>query len=220
MLVNLGGFTLLIATILSLYAVGTAFYGACRSRFLWVLSARNAMFITFPVLTISVISMIILLVGNHYEVSYVSSVTSNTMPAYLKITALWGGQEGSLLFWSWLLAALASVVTLRNWKRDNELLPWVIIVISITLLFFLLLLMFFENPFQKLWVTFSGQIVESFFKPGNARLYIPKDGMGLNPLLRHPGMILHPPMLYLGFVSFVVPYAFAIGALMIGRAHV
>jgi cytochrome c-type biogenesis protein CcmF len=139
------------------------------------------------------------------------------MPYYLKITALWGGQAGSLVFWSWLLSAFASAVTLRKWDRDREFLPWVIIVSLVTLAFFISLNLFLENPFERLWQTAAGGVVTALFRPAGAIPYIPADGSGLNPLLRHPGMIIHPPMLYLGFVSFVIPYAFAIAALVTGR---
>jgi cytochrome c-type biogenesis protein CcmF len=174
------------------------------------------MLLTWPLLTLTALSIIYLLVNGSYEVAYVASVTSNSMPLYLRVTALWGGQAGSLVFWSWLMAAFASAVTLRKWERDREFLPWVIVVSLVTLAFFLLLIIFVENPFVRLWETPSG-ITEAMFQPGGARLYTPADGNGLNPLLRHPGMIIHPPMLYLGFVSFVIPYAFAIAALVTGR---
>src|SRR5512145_95078 len=114
------------------------------------------------------------------------------------------------------MAAFASLVTLRKWDRDRELLPWVILVACITLAFFVGMNVFVENPFAQFYQTFDG-IKPYTFKPADAVLFTPEDGNGLNPLLRHPGMIIHPPMLYLGFVSFVIPYAFAIAALITGR---
>ena len=95
------------------------------------------MLLTFPLLTLSSISLIIALITGRYEVTYVASVTSESMPVYLKVTAFWGGQPGSLLFWSWLLALFTTAVTLRKWKRDREFLPWVIVVSLFTLAFFL-----------------------------------------------------------------------------------
>jgi cytochrome c-type biogenesis protein CcmF len=115
------------------------------------------------------------------------------------------------------MAAFASAVTLRKWDRDQEFLPWVIIVSLVTLAFFISLSIFIENPFLRLWQTPTGQITTAMLPPAGAVLFKPPDGSGLNPLLRHPGMIIHPPMLYLGFVSFVIPYAFAIAALVTGR---
>ncbi len=217
MIVNLGFGALVITFLVSLYGVGAALYGLRKEKPAWVDSARNAMLLTFPLLTISTISLVYLLATDHYEVEYVASVTSRTMPLYLKVTALWGGQAGSLVFWSWLMAAFASAVTLRKWDRDREFLPWVIVVSLVTLAFFLILTIFVENPYTRLWALPNGTVEERMFQPAGAQLYFPRDGQGLNPLLRHPGMIIHPPMLYLGFVSFVIPYAFAVAALITGR---
>jgi cytochrome c-type biogenesis protein CcmF len=217
MIANLGYGALFITFLVVLYGIGAALYGLYRHKPAWVDSARNAMLLTFPLLTLSVLGMIYLLVTDHYEIEYVASVTSRSMPMYLKVTALWGGQTGSLIFWSWLMAAFASAVTLRKWDRDREFLPWVIVVSLATLAFFLALNVFVENPFERLWVLTDGTIDAMMFQPAGATLFTPRDGQGLNPLLRHPGMIIHPPMLYLGFVAFVIPYAFAIAALITGR---
>ncbi len=217
MITDLGYGTLALTFLLALYGILAALWGIQKRRPDWIDSARNAMLLTFPLLTVACLSLIYLLVNGHYEVEYVASVTSNSMPLYLRITALWGGQAGSLLFWSWLMSAFASAVTLRNWARDREFLPWVIVVSLVTLGFFLGLTLFVENPFDRLWLLGSGIAVKSFFPPAGAIPYYQSDGNGLNPLLRHPGMIIHPPMLYLGFVSFVIPFAFAIAALITGR---
>ncbi len=211
------GYGILVVTfIVALYSIIAAIYGATNKSATLVESARRAMLLTFPLITIGAISLIYLLVNDHYEVSFVYEVTSRSMPTYLKITAWWGGQAGSLLFWSFLLSAFASAVTLRKWDRDIEFLPWVIVVCSVTLMFFLGLVIFYENPFTRFWLV-GGNVEPHMFAPLNATLFTADDGRGLNPLLRHPGMIIHPPMLYLGFVSFVIPYAFAIAALITGR---
>ncbi|PWB54592.1 MAG: cytochrome C biogenesis protein [Anaerolineales bacterium] len=217
MVANLGYGTLIITFLISLYGVGAAFYGARAKKPAWVDSARNAMLLTFPLLTLSALCIIFLLITGHYEVQYVTEVASNSMPIYLRITALWGGQAGSLIFWSWLMSAFASAVMLRKWDRDREFLPWVIVISLITLAFFLLLSIFIENPFVRFWQTPTGNITTAMFQPAGTTPFIPQDGNGLNPLLRHPGMIIHPPMLYLGFVAFVIPYAFAMAALITGR---
>ena len=217
MIANLGYGALVLTLIVSFYGIGAALVGLRKNKPALVDSARNAMLLTFPLLTLSALSIIYLLATNHFEVEYVASVTSRSMPMYLKVTALWGGQSGSLVFWSWLMSAFASAVTLRKWDRDREFLPWVIVVSLITLAFFLALNLFVENPFTRLWALPSGQVIEAMLRPAGGSLYFPSDGRGLNPLLRHPGMIIHPPMLYLGFVSFVIPYAFAMAALITGR---
>ncbi len=218
MLAVIGYGALLISFIISLYAIFAAIYGELKKQSRWVDSARRAMLLTFPVITVSAISMIILLVSGNYEVAYVAKVTSDSMPAYLKITAFWGGQAGSLLFWSWLMSAFASLVMLRKWDRDREFLPWVIVVTMVTLAFFLSLSVFFENPFVRTWWTASGPMVKQVFQPAGGLMYVPGQGSGLNPLLRHWGMVIHPPMLYLGFVSFVIPFAFAIASLITKRS--
>jgi cytochrome c-type biogenesis protein CcmF len=208
--------SLVITFVVALYGIGAAVYGVVKARPAWVESARLAMLLTFPLVALTALTLIYLLVTGHYEVSFVYGVTSSSMPFYLRVTALWGGQAGSLIFWSLLMSAFASAVCLRKWERDREFLPWVIVVSLVTLAFFISLALFFENPFNRFWATSAGQ-VEALFQPANSQLIFPADGRGLNPLLRHPGMIIHPPMLYLGFVSFVIPFAFAIAALVTGR---
>lgn len=108
MLVDIGYAALLLTFVLCFYGIFSAIYGSSRGLEKWVDSGRNAMLLTFPLLTISSLILTYLLAVNDFNVEYVASVTSRSMPTYLRITALWGGQEGSLLFWSWLLAGFAS----------------------------------------------------------------------------------------------------------------
>ena len=211
------GFGVLVVTFLvTLYSIFAAVFGEYQKNPALVESARRAMLLTWPLLTLTAGVLIYLLVNNHYEVQFVYEVTSRSMPAYLKVTAWWGGQAGSLLFWSWLMSAFTSLVTVRKWDRDREFLPWVVVVSGVTMAFFLGMNLIFENPFAQLYQGFDG-IDAHTFQPANSILFTPADGRGLNPLLRHPGMVIHPPMLYLGFVSFVIPYAFAMAALITGR---
>jgi len=216
MIADLGYGVLLVSFLTALYSVFAAVYGAQKKLPNLVESARRAMLLTWPLLSITAGILIYLLVNDHYEVQFVYEVTSRSMPTYLKITAWWGGQAGSLLFWSWLMSAFTSLVTLKKWDRDREFLPWVVAIGGITLAFFLGMNVFFENPFAQLYQTLDG-IAAHTFQPAQGVLFTPQDGRGLNPLLRHPGMIIHPPMLYLGFVSFVIPFAFAMAALITGR---
>jgi cytochrome c-type biogenesis protein CcmF len=216
MIANFGFGVLFITFLVTLYSVFAAIYGDRKKIPAMVESARRAMLLTWPLLTLTAGVLIYLLINNHYEVQFVYEVTSRSMPTYLKVTSWWGGQAGSLLFWSWLMSAFASLATLRKWDRDREFLPWVIVVTCVTMAFFIGMNVFFENPFAQLYQTMDG-IAAHTFRPANAILYTAPDGRGLNPLLRHPGMIIHPPMLYLGFVSFVMPYAFAFAALITGR---
>ena len=160
-----------------------------------VLSARNAAFGATFLLTIAVIIIEYLLITGHYQTQYVSEVSNRAAPLFYRMTALWGGQDGSLLFWSWLMSIFAALVLVRKWGSMRIMMPYVITVTQVTLAFFVGLVVFVANPFEQL----------DFF---------PADGSGLNPLLRHFGMVIHPPVLYIGFVAFVIPYAFAIAALI------
>jgi cytochrome c-type biogenesis protein CcmF len=217
MIADFGYGVLVVSFLVALYSVVAAVYGELNKKPALVESARRAMLLTWPLLTLTAGILVYLLVNDHYEVQFVYEVTSRSMPTYLKVTAWWGGQAGSLLFWSWLMAAFTSLVTFKKWDRDREFLPWVIVVGGVTLAFFLGMNVFFENPFAQLYQTFDGNIAPYTFQPADSMPFTPADGRGLNPLLRHPGMVIHPPMLYLGFVSFVIPYAFAMAALITGR---
>ncbi|UCC63392.1 MAG: heme lyase CcmF/NrfE family subunit, partial [Anaerolineae bacterium] len=183
----------------------------------WLTSARHAVVATFLLQTISVAAVVYNLVTGDFQVHYVYQVSARAMPTFLKVTALWGGQRGSILFWTWLMAAYAAAVMARRWGTERPLMPWVIVVTMATLLFFQGLSLFITNPFERVW--FVGQeTVQSVWQPAGATSALVRDGEGLNPLLRHPGMVAHPPTLYLGFVGFVIPYAFAMAALITGRA--
>ena len=195
---DLGFATVLIAFLVSTLAVGASFYGGRYQNQRWVEIGRNAVFAIFPLLTFACLILIYLMWTNDFSVEYVANVTSINSPKYLKVTALWGSQAGSLLFWNFLLALFTAAAMRRKWYAERELMPWAIMVAAITQVFFLYISAFVENPFTRLAT-------------------VPLDGEGLNPLLRHPGMIIHPPMLYLGFVGFTIPYAFAMAALIAGK---
>jgi len=121
MLAEFGYGVLVVSFIVAIYSGVTAIYGAQKKSAPLVESARRAMLLTFPLISLSAAVLIYLLINNHFEVAFVYEVTSRSMPTYLKVTAWWGGQAGSLVFWSWLLAVFTSAVTLRKWDRD---MPW------------------------------------------------------------------------------------------------
>ncbi|GIK55751.1 MAG: heme lyase CcmF/NrfE family subunit [Chloroflexi bacterium] len=198
MIPDLGTIALGFAFGTAVYAALAAWYGHRTDQPRWVESARNATIITLPLVALACFLLIISLLRSDFSIEYVWRVSSRGMPDYLKVTALWGGQAGSLLFWNFLLAVFTAAAMMRNWRRQRELMAYAIMVASFTQIFFLGLSLFIENPFNRL----------AFVSP---------DGNGLNPLLRHPGMIIHPPMLYLGFVGFTIPYAFGMAALMSGK---
>lgn len=217
MIANLGFGSLVMAFILAMHCAVMSLWGGWRNNPKFLESSRIGILVLFPLISLAAGCLIYLLIDGHYEVQYVYSVISQDLPVYLRLTALWGGQAGSLLFWSWLMALVASLIANNHWGRDSDFFPWVSGVLAVTLAFFLGLSVFFENPFARFWQLMDGSQVVSMFRPTGGVLYYPGNGYGLNPLLRHPGMVLHPPLLYLGFVSFVIPFAYGIAALITGR---
>ncbi len=218
MINDLGFIILVLSVLASLYAVYAALRGRDDLSSAWLSSARRAVIAVFALLTISTAAVVYGLVTGDFQVDYVYQTSSRSMSTFLKVAALWGGQNGSILFWTWLMSGFAAAVMIRKWDADRPLMPWVIVASVGTLLFFQGVSLFIANPFERLW--FVGQeVVQSVWSPAGASPAVPRDGQGLNPLLRHPGMIGHPPTLYLGFVGFVIPYAFAMAALITGRAN-
>jgi len=213
LIANLSYIILLIALACAIYAAVMAVLSVVQRRPDWLQSAHRAALLTWPLVSLTMAGLMYLIATNHFELDYVASVSNRAMPLYLKVTAVWAGQPGSLLFWGWLMASFSGVAMLRKWDRDQALMPWVVLVTMVTLAFFLGLTATYENPFARLWQTTGGETLTRLFQPAGTLPFIPADGQGLNPLLRHPGMVFHPPMLYIGFVSFVVPYAFAMAAL-------
>ena len=193
------GFALVFASFAaSGLALGASIYGLRSKDSRWTEVAANALIALFPLVLAASLALVYLLWTNDFSVAYVTRVTTLNTPHYLKITALWGNQSGSLLFWNLLLSGFTSLSIWRNRHNSSANIPYTILIGSLTPLFFLFLSTFIENPFKRLE-------------------FVPLDGEGLNPLLRHPGMIIHPPMLYLGFVGFTVPFNFAMAALMSGN---
>jgi cytochrome c-type biogenesis protein CcmF len=198
MLAGLGFIALAFAFAAAIFAAFGAWYGSRSGKQAWVESARNANISIFFLVLLAAILLIVSLIQGDFSIDYVRQVSSRDMPTYLKVTALWGGQAGSLLFWNLLLSAFTAAAMTRKWDKQRELMPYALIVASMTQIFFLFITLFIENPFARATVVVA-------------------DGNGLNPLLRHPGMIIHPPMLYLGFVGFTIPYTFAMASLMANK---
>ena len=224
MLAEIGLTALFLAFAAALYAIGASVYGGRTHRDTWVISARNASLLTFPLLLIACSALLAGLINGHYQISYVWSVSDPETPLFYRITALWGSQAGSLLFWSLLMSLFSCGALLLNWRTHRRLMPWVIAYTMATLAFFLALSLFLENPFERFWITpdlpRNASVPSYALIPPNATApdaqLLANSASGLNPLLRHFGMIIHPPMLYLGFVGFVIPFAFAMAALASG----
>lgn len=197
-MVEIGSFSIMLALVLSVYS-GLANILGLRTRGReMIASSENGVKAIFLCLTLASSIMIYALVTRNFQVQYVAQYTNRSLSLIYTITAFYAGQEGSLLFWAWLLSLFASIVIWQNRRKNREVLPYVsLVLISITF-FFLFLMVFVTNPFAKLPTT-------------------PLDGKGLNPLLQNPGMIFHPITLFLGYVGFAIPYAFAMAALITGQ---
>jgi len=195
---EIGFYSVFIALFLSAYAGLTAFCGIKAQRGDMIASAENAATAVFGFLTLAGGAMIYALATRDFQIEYVARYTSRTLPMIYTLTAFYAGQKGSLLLWGWLLSMFTVIVILQNRKKNRELLPYVLTVLMTVTFFFTFLMIFVSNPFERL-------------------NYLPPDGKGLNPMLQNPGMIFHPPTLFLGYVGFTVPFAFAVAALITGR---
>ncbi len=212
-----GYLMLALGFLLALYGLLTMTWGMIQKSPAWMESARLAMLLIFPLVSTSLVVMLFLLANHRFDVAYVYSVTNRSMPLYLRLTALWGGQSGSLLFWSWLITGFSMAFAIRERKRAGDIFPWACLTLFAIMAFFLAMNLFIDNPFERFWYLADGGWAIAAFKPAGGGTLLPQDGQGLNPLLRHPGMILHPPALYLGFVGFAIPFAMALGSLAAGR---
>ncbi|HEY2017411.1 MAG TPA: cytochrome c-type biogenesis CcmF C-terminal domain-containing protein [Bryobacteraceae bacterium] len=200
---NTGYLCLLLALCLCIYGATAAMAGAARRKRLLALSAERSVYAIWACLTIASGILVYAFLTDDYRFAYVVSNSNHAMSPSYKFAAWWGGQEGSLLLWSWLLSCYAAVAVFRARHRQRESLPYAIVVLASTQAFFLILNTFVANPFQML-------------SEGGGIVTLP-DGGGLNPLLQYPMMRIHPPILYLGYVGMVVPFAFSIGALAAKR---
>jgi len=197
---NIGALAVLLAFCLAIYAVFGSVTGKLRRNPFLIVSAERAVYGVWFLITLASAILVSALMTGDFRFSYVAEHSNRAMPAIYKFAAWWGGQEGSLLFWSWLLATYAAVVVFTNRRKHRDFMPYVVAVLATVQTFFLILNAFVVTPFQML-------------ASGNLITAVP-DGNGLNPLLQYPAMAIHPPMLYLGYVGFAVPFAFAIASLI------
>ena len=201
----LGSFALLLAFLAAVYAVVAGIVGILTRRLLLTKSARNAGMAVFVLVTIAVACLEYFFFTNNFSMAYVAEHSNRALPAYYKFAALWAGQEGSLLLWTWLLSGYVFFVLFLHRKRHPELMPYAGVVMASVQTFFLTLNNFVATPFQ---------VIASADGAGVMHLAKLAEGRGLNPLLQYPEMVIHPPMLYLGYTGFTVPFAFALGALL------
>jgi cytochrome c-type biogenesis protein CcmF len=194
---EIGSYALLLALALSVYCFVAGMISLIEGEGLERLgeSARRAGVAVFALVLLAAVVLVIAAFSNDFTIAYIFHHSNRDLPGPYKFAVLWSGQEGSLLFWSLLLAAYGFVLRLR-YKTDARLFAYASVVVAGVQVFFLLLLNLAANPFGLL--------------EGPMRA----DGSGLNPLLQYPEMVIHPPMLYLGYVGFTIPFAFALGALI------
>ena len=195
---TLGSLLLLAAFVACIYAVVASVVGARRASTPLIDSGVGALFLTTALMTVaSGIIVHAFLVGD-YSIKYVQHYSDAVQPLFYRITSYWGGLDGSIMFWVFLLSIFGSTAVAINRERHRELIPYVVAIISITEAFFLFLMVIHRNPFD----TYLTQA--------------PAEGRGLNPLLQNPYMVIHPPSLYTGFVGMTIPYAFGMAALITG----
>jgi len=195
---DLGRLSLLIAFVLAIYSIGANLIGARHGRGDFLSSARHALWAMCAMLTLAAAALWVGLLNSDFSLEYVAAYSSTTLPIPYKITALWGGQQGSLLFWTWLLSIFTSVAAFQNRRRNPEITPYAMAVLAGVAVFFLGMLNFVTRPFDLI-------------SP------VPAEGTDLNPLLQNYWMAVHPPSLYAGYVSSTVPFAFGAAALITGR---
>jgi cytochrome c-type biogenesis protein CcmF len=221
MLAEIGLAATLFAFFAALYAIFASVYGERFARKeAMVISGRNAVYVNFVLITIAVVALQVALMTQEYQITYVWQVSSPDMPDFYRFTALWGSQEGSLLFWSFLMSGFAAAATFLNWRSHRRLMPYAIAYMMATVAFFIGMSCFIENPFDRWWLLPDGNSTSTALIPAGAiaptAQQLAASAQGLSPLLRHFGMAFHPPMLYLGFVGFIIPFAFAMAALASG----
>lgn len=194
----LGTFCLWVALLLGLWGAWFAFTNKWRDRPELATTVTRSVYAIFACLLVAALSLWKGLAVHDFNIEYVAAYTSRELPGYYIFSAFWAGQKGSLLFWAFVLSIFASLAQLLTPRRYAPLLPYVAGVTSAVTAFFVLVMLFGANPFDRL-------------------PYTPADGRGLNPQLQNVFMTIHPPMLYLGYISVTIPFAFCIAALLADR---
>lgn len=173
--------------------------GVYRNLPSWQWFARPLAWIMWLALSVALVALTAAFVGHDFSIAYVANHSNSALPLMYRISAVWGGHEGSLLLWGWMLGGWAALVGLFSRSVPLDMVARVLAVMGIIAVGFLSFMLFTSNPFDRLLPWF------------------PLDGGDLNPLLQDPGLIIHPPMLYMGYVGFAVSFSFAIAGLLAGR---
>jgi cytochrome c-type biogenesis protein CcmF len=194
----LGELSLWVALLMAAWSATVSFAGGRMTRTDLVASGERALYATFAFVVLASIGLWTALLTSDFSLRFVASYTSANLPAVYKFAAFWGGQAGSMLFWCLVLSLYSAITLFANRRSNRGLMPYVTGTLATILVFFLATTAFGANPYARLdW--------------------IPPDGTGLNPQLQNPGMAIHPPNLYLGYVATSIPFAFAIAALITRR---
>src|SRR2546425_6550036 len=194
----LGDVALWVAFLVGIWGALTGIVAGRSGRADLGQSARHAVFALCGALLVAVVSLEVALFRRDFNVEYVAAYTSRNLPTFYTWSALYAGQKGSLLFWATVLSLFGSLALVTAAPRHRPLLPYVSGIVSLVATFFVTVMLFAANPFDRL-------------------PYTPVDGGGLNPQLQNPGMVFHPPMLYLGYISITIPFAFAMSALLLKK---
>jgi cytochrome c-type biogenesis protein CcmF len=195
---SLGAFTLLAGFVVAAYAAAISVAGARRGSRRLIESGIGALYLNTALMSVASGLIVYAFIVEDFTIKYVQRYSDSVQPLFYKITSYWGGLDGSILFWVFLLAVFGAMAVHSNRERHRELIPYVVAVIAVVEMFFLFLMIIHRNPFE----TYLTQA--------------PADGRGLNPLLQNPYMVIHPPSLYIGFVGMTIPFAFGIAALITG----
>src|SRR6266850_2613179 len=196
---SLGTFLLLTAFVVCSYAAGVSIAGARRRSRRLIESGIGAFYLVTALMTVASAVIVNAFLTDDFTIRYVAHYSDSVQPFFYKITSYWGGLDGSIMFWVFLLSIFGSTAIYVNRERHRELIPYVVAIISTVQMFFLFLMVVHNNPFAT-FIT----------NP-------PADGNGLNPALQSYWMVIHPPSLYTGFVGMTIPYAFGMSALITGH---
>ena len=195
---TLGTYTLIAAFIASAYAAAASVAGHRRRSTRLLESGIGTFYLVTALMTLASAIIVRAFVTEDYSIRYVDRYSDAVQPLFYKLTSYWGGLDGSIMFWVFLLSVFGAIAVKTNRERHRELIPYVIATISVVQLFFLSVMILNKNPFATYLID------------------TPLDGRGLNPLLQNPYMVIHPPSLYTGLVSMTIPFAFGMAALITG----
>ena len=197
-MILIGELSLWVALLMAIWAATISFAGGALGRRDMTLSGERAIYATLALVVLASAGLWTALFTHDFSIKYVASFSSANLPKIYTFTAFWAGQSGSMLFWALILAIYSAIAVYTNRARNRALMPYVTGTLAVVIIFFLATLCLGANPFERLdW--------------------IPPDGRGMNPQLQNPGMAIHPPNLYLGYVGTTIPFAFAIAALITRR---